>query len=43
MAKKEEAADALKQAVYLLERAGEKAKANVVRRLLLNLARSPRC
>jgi cytochrome c-type biogenesis protein CcmH/NrfG len=42
MGKKEEAADALKQAVYLRERAGEKAKANVVRRLLLNLARSPR-
>ena len=42
MGKKDEAAHALKQAVYLRERAGEKSKANVVRRLILNLARSPR-
>jgi cytochrome c-type biogenesis protein CcmH/NrfG len=42
MAKKEEAADALKQAVYLREQAGEKSKATVVRRLILNLARLPR-
>jgi Flp pilus assembly protein TadD len=42
MGKKEEAAHALKQAVYLREQAGERSKANVVRRLILNLARAPR-
>jgi Flp pilus assembly protein TadD len=39
--KKDEAARALKQAVYLCEQSGHKAKANVVRRLILNLARAP--
>jgi Flp pilus assembly protein TadD len=39
--KKDEAARALKQAVYLCEQSGHKAKANVVRRLILNLARTP--
>jgi Flp pilus assembly protein TadD len=42
MGRKEEASAALKQSVYLRERAGERSKANVVRRLILNLARSPR-
>jgi hypothetical protein len=41
MGKKEEAAGAMKQAIHLRERAGEKAKANVVRRLILTLARRP--
>jgi Flp pilus assembly protein TadD len=39
--KRDEAAHALKQAVYLCEQSGHKAKANVVRRLILNLARAP--
>jgi Flp pilus assembly protein TadD len=38
---KDEAARAFRQAVYLCERSGHKAKANVVRRLILNLARPP--
>jgi Flp pilus assembly protein TadD len=42
MGKREEAADAMKQSVYLREQAGEKSKANVVRRLILKLARPPR-
>jgi cytochrome c-type biogenesis protein CcmH/NrfG len=42
LGKKEEAAHALKQAVFLREQAGERSKANVVRRLILNLARPPR-
>jgi cytochrome c-type biogenesis protein CcmH/NrfG len=42
LGKKEDAARALKQAVYLRERAGERSKANVVRRLISNLARPPR-
>ena len=42
LGKKDEAAHAMKQSVFLRERAGEKPKANVVRRLILNLARKPR-
>jgi cytochrome c-type biogenesis protein CcmH/NrfG len=42
MGKREEAAHALKQAVYLRERSGERTKANAIRRILLNLARAPR-
>jgi cytochrome c-type biogenesis protein CcmH/NrfG len=41
MGKREEAAHALKQAVYLRERRGERTKANAIRRILLNLARAP--
>jgi Flp pilus assembly protein TadD len=40
--RREEAERAMKQAVYLRERRGERAKANVVRRLLLNLAGTSR-
>ena len=39
--KRDDAARAFKQAVYLCEQDGNKAKANVIRRLILNLARSP--
>ena len=42
MGKREEASRAMKQAVYLLERRGDRPRANVIRRLILNLARSPR-
>ena len=41
MGKRDEAARAMKQALYLREQNGEKAKASVIRRLILNLARSP--
>ena len=40
--KKEEAARAMKQALFLRNRRGDRAKANVIRRLILNLARSPK-
>jgi Flp pilus assembly protein TadD len=40
--KRDEAAHALKQALYLRERRGERAKANVIRRLILNLAAAPK-
>jgi Flp pilus assembly protein TadD len=36
--KRDEAAYALKQALFLRDRRGERAKANVIRRLILNLA-----
>ena len=35
---RDDAARAMKQALYLRERRGERARANVIRRLLLNLA-----
>jgi len=40
--KREEAARALKQAVYLREQRGERAKATAIRRVLLKLAGAPR-
>ena len=40
--KREEAARALKQAVYLRERGGERPKATALRRVLLKLAGAPR-
>ena len=39
MGKRHEAEQALKQALFLRQQAGEKAKANVIRGLLLHLAR----
>jgi Flp pilus assembly protein TadD len=42
MGKREEAAGALKQAVYLRERSGERTKATALRRVLLKLAGAPR-
>jgi hypothetical protein len=39
MGKRHEAEQALKQALFLRQQAGEKAKANVIRGLLLQLAR----
>jgi Flp pilus assembly protein TadD len=38
LGQRHEAERAMKQALFLRERSGEKAKANVIRRLLLNLA-----
>jgi Flp pilus assembly protein TadD len=38
LGQRDEAERAMKQALFLRERRGEKAKANVIRRLLLNLA-----
>ena len=39
LGKRDEAAHAMKQALFLRERQGDKARANVIRKLILNLAR----
>jgi Flp pilus assembly protein TadD len=38
LGQRDDAERAMKQSLFLRERSGEKAKANVIRRLLLNLA-----